>query len=160
MCCIDVMYFSACENFALLFSRCRILCYIFMRSDISCYIFPRVEFIVIFQRVELALVIYFSACGTRSGISCCIFPPVEFRVIYFCVWNLLWYSMLYFSVCGTRSDILCYIFLRVERALIFCVIYFLDFIFIQCCIIGCIFLTLHRKNGIFCNREQSKLLIQ
>ena len=75
----------------------------------------------------------------RSGFPCCIFPRVEFCVIFFCVWNALWYFVLYSSVCVTCSGISDYIFLHVERALVFCVIYFLSFLFILCCIIIALF---------------------
>ena len=109
MCCIAVLYFSACVS--------------------ACYIFPRVESPVIFLvRESVCLffcvwnfLMYFNTCG----ISCYIFPCVEFHIIFFYMWNVLWYSVSYFSVCGISS----YIFTRVERALLFRVTYtYLDFL--------------------------------
>ena len=99
MCCIAMLYFSACGILCYIFSVCGILFYIFTHSRISCCIFMCVEFRVIyFLRVERDMVLwnfmlYVYVCVTCSGI-------VEISVIYICMWNALWY-------CGNLCYILC-----------------------------------------------------
>ena len=94
ICCISVLYFSACGIFVFYFPACGILCHIFPHVGFLCEMFPRVEFCVIYFSVW-NLVLYISA----YGIPCCNFLCVKFCVIFFSVWSLvLYFPRVEFSV--------------------------------------------------------------